>query len=369
MAKYVNRAELRKMQDFHLLLLSTLKAGDDSKKDKEDLGVSVSALAQLTNELHDTIEMPPGTDLVNGPSLVRVKDWPPTFQLHVEPRPISEYWDEWMKFMALWFALKRENGFNTCHQATWCIHQAIVKHEGSIAPPIQRDLVRRLWSDRWLLHELDAVILLTTYEASEEIAQDANRLSLLRNSVGEKLKSLKSECGTLNEWFEGLREIAPSIMQGYRLALSERDNATHRWFDEMQADLAGVLKDTLTQYEDKETLLEDRLRMAAWEREITVKRALRFQMNARISFPRFWYEGALSALEGQGVAPEIVTYDVPAAVACAIACNVERFHDSLQTSAMLRRHRRERSQRPLDLLAQHARSATLSVMMQEESLW
>jgi hypothetical protein len=335
---YVDRADLRKMQDFHLLLLATLKLSKESDESL-DFDASMSALAKLTNEINDSIIMPSGTDLVDGPSLVRVKDWPPAYRFHAGPRAVSEYWDEWMKFMALWFGLRREDGFNTCHQATWCIHQALIRPQESLPPSRRRELIRRLWNDRWLLEALDVAILLTSYEAEEGISQDSERLARLQYEAMEILKALKMKCGTLNEWFEGLHEISPLIMQGYRLALAERNNAIHRWFDEMQADLAGVLADTIRPYEEGESLLEHQLRAVTWDRDLTPKRSLRFKLNARISFPRFWYEGALAAIDGHGVAPELIEHDVPSAVACAISWDVERFFDSLRTSAMLRRHR------------------------------
>lgn len=339
---YVSRSDLRKMQDFHLLLLSTLKL-DDELEGNPGLDVSMSALAKLTNEIHDSIVMPPGTDLVDGPSLVRVKDWPPTYKLHTGPRPISEYWDEWMSFCALWFGLHRENGFNTVHRATWCIHEAITDSEVNLSPAQRRELVQRFWNDRWLLEDLDEALLVAVYEGEEGITHDRDWLAHLHYEAVEKLKTLKAECSTLNEWFEGLREISPLIGQGYRLALVEQDNKIHRWFDEMLADLAGVLNDTIWLYEERRSFLEDQLRAVTWDRNLTPKRSLRFKLNARISFPRFWYEGALAAINGQGVAPELVEYDVPTAVACAISWNVESFHSALKRHAQFRQNREKRT--------------------------
>ncbi len=232
---------VRRMQDSHLLTLAALKLTK-----APDPPVAVSALAELTMAMNASIVMPPTTDIIEGPSLVRENYWPPAYRLCTEPRSSDEYWSEWARFCALWFGLRRQDGFNTCHHATWCIHQAIARSEPALLPEQRCDLVRRFWTDRWLLINFDAALLLSVYEEQGGIAQDSGRLAALRVETAERLRALKMDCRTLGDWFEGLHGVSPLIMQGYRVALAANDDSSHRWFDEMQADIAGVLHDPLS---------------------------------------------------------------------------------------------------------------------------
>jgi hypothetical protein len=183
-----------------------------------------------------------------------------------------------------------------------------------------------------LLINVDAALLLSVYEEQGGIAQDSVRLAALRVEAAERLRALKMDCRTLGDWFEGLHGVSPLIMQGYRVALAANDDSSHRWFDEMQADIAGVLHDLLSRYMRRESFFEARLRAVTWDHGLTPKRSLRFKLNSRVSFPRVWYESALAAIGGQGVAPGLWDFDVPTAVACAIAWDVPRF---LESSARL----------------------------------
>jgi hypothetical protein len=179
--------------------------------------------------------------------------------------------------------------------------------------------------------------LLTTYEIEDGVPHDHNKLAKLRDEAAEQLRTLKTECRSLNDWFEGLHTVSPVVMQGYRLAFGEQADSTHRWFDEMQADIGDVLHSILGRYIANESFVEHQLLAITADRNLTPKRSLRFWLNARIAFPRFWYEGALAAVDAQGVAPELVEYDVPAAVDCAIAWDVDRFFWSLDLDKSMKR--------------------------------
>lgn len=323
MARLANRQAWRQLQDHYLLVLAILELDRPGTRNSD-------ALAELYTQLHAQAgaSMPDPDDLVDGPSLVWPAGESDFLRVHLGPRRVSDYWEDWTRFCSVWFRTKREPGFMSSHPATRLIWYAM-NREPHLDLTQRRQLVARLWADRWILESVEVNFLTIQTELAAGIDQDAARLARLRHEADERLRSLKAEVVSLDEWFGGLHTIAPLIWHGYRVGLSERDNRTHRWFDEMLADLHGVLKDPWRLYLDRRTFFENQMMLIGSGgfhgvgSAVSPRRQLRFSMNARISFPRFWYDDALAAVDGHGVAPRLSAYSVPSAVATAIALDVQ----------------------------------------------
>ncbi|MFE9882562.1 hypothetical protein [Streptomyces sp. NPDC005784] len=310
-------SDLRHLQDASILEGANVYVGASEiwgrpLNGEAALGRTRAALMDLVREFPHRRPSDGSLTVVNHPSLTIESG--SGYRIVRGSVDVSTYWNNWETCCDAWFFTP--NKPDESHASASAIFRAI-NEESDLSFLERRDLVQRLWSDRWIFEADDAALIMRLFEQMAKIPQDADRLEGLVEEVTSRLAVLKNNCRSLDEWFEGLRELVPLIMRGYVMAMRLRDNTTHRLFDEMQADLRVVLGLPFDMYASRSNFFERQIGIMSRDRTER-KRELRFKLNARIFFPRFWYDSALAYLEAGevDVPTELTQFDIPTAVAC-----------------------------------------------------
>jgi hypothetical protein len=205
----------------------------------------------------------------------------------------KEYQSAWRHYSGHWeaAAARCENGVYPAERVRDVI---LDDTESSLKVHLQQ--VMDLWGGRWLLESYMAGQVLASVETEHGIAQDANRLDQLVEEVGEELRVAKDESESLDNWFDALHQLSPHIHHGMALAHHLENNTMQRFFDELSADTGTVLGNLAPRYLrgsafSSEHLLPERRGV------VPTKKELRYKLNARVYFPRFWFERAVEWLE------------------------------------------------------------------------
>lgn len=325
-------SDLRHLQDASILegvavAIGMPEISGSPSNDKSVRARTQAALADLVREFPH--RRPPESDLkvVGHPSLASAGE--SGYRLARGPTDALDYWRDWEVSCDVW--LLNPNKHNEVHVPASLVFSAL-NEENDLSLIERRDLVQLLWSERWILDDGDAALMMQMFEQVAGVPQDADRLECLTEETTSRLVDLKNNCRSLDEWFESLRELAPLVSRGYALAARLGDNKTHRLFDEMHADLMVVLGRPFREYVSRGNFFEDQLVGSTSADVAGKKRALRFKLNARIYFPRFWYDTTVAYLDSdEGPVPkELIEYDTATAVACWIATDLSVAIDDLK---------------------------------------
>ncbi|MDQ4502197.1 hypothetical protein [Sinomonas sp. ASV322] len=313
--KYVDRSLIRRLQDAELISLLAFSA-EELAEIEDGTRVDTSQLQEMAKNIRSATSQPSAHEVVRQPYLS------PEGGTSASPYKLRNegtfggYWEAWKRFTSHWFSAAESRRvpdypFNLVFRGILAL--------GDLNFQEARSLLDQLWNDRWILESLEAGRLIGALETSFNIPQDATRLSRLTEQVMTQVRELKDNVSSLAAWFQGVRDVAPDVAYGFHLSRQLNDNKANRLFDEMLADLGGIvlqggLLDALT---GAVPFIEHLDGNSA--------RDLRYKFNARIIYPRFWYERALTVLGSNvdNLPPEMIQYDRSEAVACAAAESID----------------------------------------------
>ena len=321
MSALIDRSCVRRKQDLELIELAAFII-----EEMQELGdmpsFDTTPLSELTESMTDA---PSTAGATTSMPILRLAPGG-RYQLVIEgPNSVidfDEYWESWTHFCTYWFTAAEEE--RSPDSAEGQIFAAISERKDLSA--IQRlTFLDKLWKDRWILDGASAGRLIGETERSVDIVQDERRLSELLASTAAALRSAKDTTTSLDEWFEALRDLSPQVNHGYILSHALGDNRTHRFFDELAADMGALLYGNLRRQFSSFSFSQDHLHPDGFSGKRPSLEELRYNLNARIFYPRFWFDLAVEWLGDTTKRPpaELDSYDPVTAVACAISDSVE----------------------------------------------
>lgn len=309
--KYVDRSLIRRLQEAELISLLAFTA-EELAEIEDGSSVDTSQLQDMAENIRSAISRPSAHEVVRQPYLSPEGGTSASpYKLRSEG-PFGSYWEAWTHFTSHWLSAAESR--RVPDYPVELVFRGI-QALGDLNFLEARSLLDQLWNDRWVLESLEAGRLIGALETSFNIPQDATRLFRLTEQVMTQVRELKDNVSSLDAWFQGVRGVAPDVSYGFQLSRQLSDNKANRLFEEMLADIGGIVLQggLLHALTGAVPFIENLDRNSA--------RDLRYKLNARIIYPRFWYERALTVL-GSNVdnfPPEMIQYDRSEVVACAAA--------------------------------------------------
>ncbi len=137
--------------------------------------------------------------------------------------------------------------------------------------------------------------MLASVERAHGVPHDDNRLDELLDEVMEGFRVAKDSSLTLDTWFDAIHQLSPHVHLGMALAHDQDNNRVHRIFDELSADTGTALGYLVPLYLRGERFSSQHLEPDFFGVMPSTK-DLRYKLNARVFFPRFWFEQAVEWL-------------------------------------------------------------------------
>jgi hypothetical protein len=212
------------------------------------------------------------------------------YQLIDTPMPFSRYYADWIFFIALNFIDKQ------LIKSLICItleEKLKIVEENDVC-----DLLDKLWADRWFFDARDYASI-RFHITKKNIQQQRLKFP---DIIESRLSHAKQNSCSLDEWFEHLYRLKPFALYGQLLFnndKSENGQKYCRYCDEISADIYAITLYCMTEGVIKgknEPLTDAYLYFLneAESDETKIKRKMSYYLNARVTYPKFWYEKALN---------------------------------------------------------------------------
>ena len=215
----------------------------------------------------------------------------------------SDYLPAWTHFCSHWEVAASQNSRGD-YPAQIAVSAILNDNRDSL--DTHRALVLELWSERWLLDSFMTGQMLAAVDRAHGVSYDDNRLEELLTDVLQGFSNAKDSSLTLDAWFQALHRLSPHVHLGMAIAHELGNNRVHRIFDELSADTGTVLSYLITLFLRGETFSSQHLRSDV-HGVVPSTKDLRYKLNARVFFPRFWFDSATEWLKDP-------TPDLPAAL-------------------------------------------------------
>lgn len=229
------------------------------------------------------------------------------YHLVDDPVSFSTYFANWIFFLSMNFV---NNGLTTSAISSILSDRVKTYGESNAC-----DMLDKLWADRWIVN-------------SKECSQI--RFNITKNNIDQHrltfpeiiesyLDHARQKSSSLDEWFESLYKLMPLAQYGYLIYekdKSEDGKKFHRFYDEMAADIFGVMGYCL--YEgvmkgNDEALTNEYLNFEdkVENNNLSIRHALSYHLHARVTYPKFWFENAYNFLvSGKKIRPpELNAFD------------------------------------------------------------
>jgi hypothetical protein len=211
-----------------------------------------------------------------------------------------------------------------------------------------QSLIDQLWKHRFIYNaykcaEWRLIALAHSEEEFQDIILNGNEAERAFAEVETQLNKIKEEVQSLDEWVENLYLLIPLVKYTLRLhyslnSASEEIKKRTRFIDEVSADIhaiffAKMLTGISMGMENPWSATHIHKNKVSSEQLPGVKRNLSYHYRARVFFPKFWFEKAVSFLESDSDSLPISLneYDQRHLASCWISYLPDDAHISFST--------------------------------------